>query len=231
VTPSEYVVGLSDAAGEGVVALGLAELLSHRVAVGVFQPVLPPAGRDRLLRLLTSRYPAPRGYDAAYGVTAQQAAALAAGGGGEELIGQIVDRERALRRQCDAMVVLGGNVADDGDSGAATVAFHARLATEFGCVVVPVVNGLGCAAAALSAAASTACPPVAGRTTAPRAPGAAGAVTARSRPRQRDLERPGLRGPGEHVVRVHDLVEPEPVSDHVAEVELTGHEHVQQPRR
>jgi BioD-like phosphotransacetylase family protein len=88
-----YVTGLSDAAGEGVVALGLAEMLAHRVStVGVFQPVLPAAGRDRLLRLLTSRYPAPGGYDAAYGVTAQQAAALAAGGGGEEMIGQIVDR-------------------------------------------------------------------------------------------------------------------------------------------
>ncbi|MBF9131309.1 phosphate acetyltransferase [Plantactinospora sp. S1510] len=159
--PSVYVAGVGPSAGKAAVALGLAEMLSRRVApLGVFRPVVPTSRVDPVLTLLTSRYPVAAGYPDSYGVTATRAAELAADGRGEELIGRIVERYRELERRCAAVVVVGGDVTDPDDSAPGgpdrLLAFHARLATEFGSLVVPVVDGLGGTPEAVAAAARTA---------------------------------------------------------------------------
>ena len=85
-------------------------------------------------------------YADAYGVTYAEAAALVADGKREELITRIVERYREVERRCAAVVVIGSDFADghhdDGhDELPRELAFNARLATEFGSVVVPVVSG------------------------------------------------------------------------------------------
>ncbi|GAB3980787.1 phosphate acetyltransferase [Plantactinospora veratri] len=145
--PSVYVAGLGPGAGKATVALGLAESLSRRVAsLGLFRPVVPASWEDPVLALLIDRYPVAAGYADSYGVTSSQAATLAAEGRQEELIGRIVERYRELERRCAAVVVVGGDVAapDEGTPSGPDrlLAFHARLATEFGSLVVPVVDGL-----------------------------------------------------------------------------------------
>ncbi|MEV4641565.1 phosphate acetyltransferase [Actinoplanes sp. NPDC049548] len=145
---SVYVAGLGPAVGKGTVALGLVELLSRQVArIGVFRPLLPGAGKDPLLTLLTSRYPLAAGYDDSYGVTMTEATALVADGRREELISRIVERYRAVERQCASVVVVGSDFSDGQDEThdelPRELAFNARLATEFGSVVVPVVSGQG----------------------------------------------------------------------------------------
>src|SRR5262249_28233408 len=63
---------------------------------------------------------------------------LVAAGRREDVVSRIVERYRAVARRCDAVVVVGSDL-DDGQP--TELAFNARLAIEFGSVVVAVVNG------------------------------------------------------------------------------------------
>jgi phosphate acetyltransferase len=148
VASSVYVAGVGPGVGKGTVALGLVELLSRQVArIGVFRPVVPGQGEDPLLTLLTSRYPVVAPYEDSFGVTAAEAAALVADGKREELISRIVERYRAVERHGASMVVIGSDFSDGQDDRhdelPRELAINARLANEFGSVVVPVVGGQG----------------------------------------------------------------------------------------
>jgi phosphate acetyltransferase len=146
--------------GKSTVALGLTELLSRRVArIGAFRPLVAGDGPDPALVLLRDRYRIELPYADMYGVTGAEASALVAEGRREDLVSRIVERFRALERRCGAVVVVGSDF-DDGKIGPGglprELAFNARLATEFGAVVVAVVNGLGRDGATIAASARSA---------------------------------------------------------------------------
>jgi phosphate acetyltransferase len=149
VARSVYVAGLGPGVGKGTVALGLVELLSRQVArIGVFRPLVGGGEDDPLLTLLTKRYALVAPYADSFGVTTAEAAALVADGRREELISRIVERYREVERRCSSVVVIGSDFADgEHDDGPGEMprelAFNARLATEFGSVVLPVVGGQG----------------------------------------------------------------------------------------
>ncbi|WP_433792003.1 phosphate acetyltransferase [Actinoplanes sp. CA-252034] len=161
VARSVYVAGLGPSVGKGTVALGIVELLSRQVAkVAVFRPLVSASGRDPLLDVLRSRYPGPVGVEDSFGVTLAEAGALVADGRREELIGRIVERYREVERRSSAVVVVGSDFTDKPEEGGEELprelAFNARLATEFGSVVVPVVSGEGRSADSLAAATRSA---------------------------------------------------------------------------
>ena len=148
VARSVYVVGIGPGVGKGMVALGLTELLSRQVArIGVFRPLVASATDDALLTLLTSRYPTVAPSTDSFGVTLAEANALVADGRREELITRIVERYRDLERRCATVVVVGSDFADEHADEPGELprelAFNARLANEFGSVMVPVVSGEG----------------------------------------------------------------------------------------
>jgi phosphate acetyltransferase len=163
VARSVYVAGIGPRVGKGTVALGLVELLSRRVAlIGVFRPLVGgPAEQDPLLTLLTTRYPVVAEYADSYGVTVDEASALVADGRREELISRIVERYRDVERRCKTVVVIGSDFADGNHEDGRgefprELAFNARLATEFGSVVVAVVSGGGRTSESLGSAARSA---------------------------------------------------------------------------
>ncbi|HEX7743935.1 MAG TPA: phosphate acetyltransferase [Micromonosporaceae bacterium] len=142
-----YIASLGSGGGKSTVALGLAELLSRQVeAIGAFRPLVAAPGQDPILDLLCHRYRIGIPADELFGTTYAEAAALVADGRREELIARIVERYRQVERRCPAMVVIGNDFDDAGEAAAGglprALAFNARLATEFGGVVVPVVAGL-----------------------------------------------------------------------------------------
>jgi phosphate acetyltransferase len=156
VARSVYVAGLGPSVGKSTVALGLVELLSRQVArIGVFRPLVA-GDEDPLLALLTARYPVT----GSHGVTVAEAGALVADGRWEELIGRIVERYREVERRCGSVVVIGSDFAagpaEGHDEMPRELGFNARLATEFGSVVVPVVSGEGRTAESLTAAVRSA---------------------------------------------------------------------------
>ncbi|TDC59489.1 phosphate acetyltransferase [Micromonospora sp. KC207] len=151
---SVYLTSVGSGGGKSTIALGLAELLSRQVErIGAFRPLVPAAGTDPILALLTERYRMDLPTADLSGATYAQASALVADGRREELISRIVERYRDVERRCPAVVVVGSDFADGGDgTGPREPAFNARLAIEFGSVVVPVVDGIGQGPEAIAAA-------------------------------------------------------------------------------
>ena len=150
---SVYLTGVGSGGGKSTVALGLAELLSRQVErIGAFRPLVSGDGTDPILALLTERYRMDLPVDELHGATYAEASALVADGRREELISRIVTRYREVERRCPAIVVVGSDFAYGDGTGPRELAFNARLATEFGSVVVPVVDGFGQAPDAIAAA-------------------------------------------------------------------------------
>ncbi|MDG4806003.1 phosphate acetyltransferase [Micromonospora sp. WMMD1120] len=152
---SVYLTSVGAGGGKSAVALGLAELLSRQVGrIGVFRPLVASGGPDPILALLSERYRVEVPLADLAGATYAEAAAMVADGRREQLISGIVERYRAVERQCPAVVVVGSDFDDPGDPAhPRELAFNARLATEFGSVVVPVVDGFEQDPAAVAAAA------------------------------------------------------------------------------
>jgi phosphate acetyltransferase len=155
-----YVTGLGRRVGKSAVALGVCELLSRRVArLGVFRPVVADTGHDATLDLLRGRYRPDLPTEAMQGVSLADAGAMIADGKREELVSRLVERYRALERHCDAIVVVGSDFeesANGPDGLPREFAFNARLANEFGCVIIAVVNGAGGTSASVEASARSA---------------------------------------------------------------------------
>ncbi|MFI5832576.1 phosphate acetyltransferase [Micromonospora sp. NPDC051300] len=151
---SVYLTSVGSGGGKSTVALGLAELLSRQVGrIAAFRPLVAGDGTDPILALLTERYRVELPVDELHGVTYAEATELVANGRREELISRIVTRYREVERRCPAVVVVGSDFADGDGAGPRELAFNARLATEFGSVVVPVVDGFGQSPEAIAAAA------------------------------------------------------------------------------
>ncbi|MGW0502690.1 phosphate acetyltransferase [Micromonospora sp. NPDC003241] len=152
---SVYLTSVGSGGGKSAIALGLAELLSRQVErIGVFRPLVPSTRPDHILALLSERYRVQVNPSDLAGATYAEATALVSDGRREELISRVVQRYRAVERQCPAVVVVGSDFADSGDGTTPReLAFNARLATEFGSVVVPVVDGQGQSPEAIAAAA------------------------------------------------------------------------------
>ncbi|MEU5787675.1 phosphate acetyltransferase [Micromonospora purpureochromogenes] len=155
VARSVYLTSVGSGGGKSTIALGLAELLSRQVErIGVFRPLVADTGADPILALLVDRYRVDLPQHELTGATYAEASALVADGRREELISRIVERYRSVERRCPAVVVVGSDFADGGDgAGPRELAFNARLATEFGSVVVPVIDGFGQEPEAIAAAA------------------------------------------------------------------------------
>jgi phosphate acetyltransferase len=134
-----YVTGIGRGDGRQVVELGLMELLSRRSdRVGVFRP-LSHGATDHIVELLRVRYRVPLAPELLYGMDYEAAAALRAERGEDELVGKLVDRFHAVERECETVLVLGTDFAETNIPD--ELALNARLANEFGALVLPVVGG------------------------------------------------------------------------------------------
>ncbi|SFD49434.1 phosphate acetyltransferase [Streptomyces aidingensis] len=138
---SVYVTGIGRGDGRQVVELGIMELLTRQVErVGVFRP-LSHGDRDPVVELLRGRFRLGRPAAPAIGMSYAEAAALQAERGSDELVARLVDRFHRVAREYRAVLVMGTDYADTGLP--AELALNARLANEFGAVVLPVVSGRG----------------------------------------------------------------------------------------
>jgi phosphate acetyltransferase len=135
VTRSVYVAAAEGASVKSIVALGLLDLLTRRVdRVGVFRPVTPSPEQDLVVDLLLAHPAVRQGREQAIGLTYAQVHADPSAAHAE-----IVRRFAELRRQFDAIVVLGSDYADVATPGELT--FNAQVAADLGAPVVLVVSG------------------------------------------------------------------------------------------
>jgi phosphate acetyltransferase len=134
-----FIAGVGRGDGRRLVELGVMELLARSVRrVGLFRPI-GHAGADTVVRLLSTRYRLEPPVSRLDGFSYEQAAVIRAERGTDELVRILVDRIRALRRRCDAVLVLGTDFS--GSTVPDELEFNARLANESGALVLPVIGG------------------------------------------------------------------------------------------
>jgi phosphate acetyltransferase len=138
-----YISGTEPRSGKSVVVLGIMEMLTgQQERTGFFRPfVADEKNPDNMTRLILKRYGLSLSYNMLYGCTYTVAEGLLIQDKGDDLVKLIMEKYKALQKECDIVVCAGS------DFTSAAVAFefdfNARLANNFGCAVVPVVNGSG----------------------------------------------------------------------------------------
>ncbi|WP_327268264.1 phosphate acetyltransferase [Streptomyces sp. NBC_01218] len=138
-TRSVYVTGIDRGDGRQVVELGVMELLTRQVdRVGVFRPLVHD-GPDRLFELLRARYRLSQSPETVHGLDYHEASAIQAEKGTDELVTRLVERFHQVSRAYEVVLVLGSDYA--GTQLPDELALNARLANEFGALVIAVVGG------------------------------------------------------------------------------------------
>ena len=136
-----YIATMEPRSGKSVVLLGLMELLSRRIQkIGIFRPIVRAGAKaDDYLELVRKRYKLPFDYEEMYGVTHQEARALISSGDFDTLNMIMVDKYKALERQCDFVVCVGTDFT--GVATAFEFDFNAVIANQLGCPLLVIVNG------------------------------------------------------------------------------------------
>lgn len=140
---SLYIAAIEPGSGKSLVLLGIMELLSNRVEkLGFFRPVIQSSyEHDNDIDLICSRYHLACSYEAQYALTAEEARLLVAEGHYDELLKRVIERYKALERQCDFIVCEGC------DSTTIDPAFmdnfNIRIANHLATPVLLIANGQG----------------------------------------------------------------------------------------
>jgi len=127
-----YIATMEPRSGKSVVLLGLMELLSRRIQkIGIFRPIVTAGEkRDDYIDLVCKRYKLEFDYEELYGVTHQEARDKLSRGEHEDLSKTMVDKYKALERQCDFVVCVGTDFT--GVATAFELDFNADIANGCG---------------------------------------------------------------------------------------------------
>ena len=133
---SIYITSAEGNAGKSTIALGVLDTLAHQLGkVGVFRPIARSTReRDYVLELLLSHADASLDYERCIGVSYDDVHADP-----DAALMTIVERYKAVERECDAMVIVGSDYTDIGRP--TELGFNARIAANLGAPVLLVLGG------------------------------------------------------------------------------------------
>ncbi|MGA1835774.1 phosphate acetyltransferase [Herbiconiux sp. 11R-BC] len=133
---SIYITSAEGHSGKSTVALGVLDTLRRSVQrVGVFRPVARSVSRrDYVLEMLLAHDGIDIGYEQAIGVTYDDVH-----DDPDAALSRIVERFKAVERECDAVVILGSDYTDVGSPTELT--YNARIAANLGAPVLLVLGG------------------------------------------------------------------------------------------
>jgi len=136
VARSIYITSPEGDTGKSTVALGMLDLLTHRVErVGVYRPVArSTTERDYVLDLLLAHDGVDLTYEQCVGVTYDEVHEDP-----EAALSEIVARFHEVQRHCDIVVIVGTDYTDV--AGPAELTYNARIAANLGAPVLLVVRG------------------------------------------------------------------------------------------
>jgi phosphate acetyltransferase len=133
---SIYITSVEGHSGKSTIALGVLDMLRRSVQrVGVFRPVARSvSARDYVLEMLLEHDNADISYEEALGVTYDDVH-----DDPDAALSRIVERYKAVERECDAVVILGSDYTDVGSP--TELSFNARIAANLGAPVLLVLGG------------------------------------------------------------------------------------------
>jgi phosphate acetyltransferase len=136
VATSIYITSAEGSSGKSTVALGILDALQATVdRVGVFRPIARSlTERDYVLEMLLAHDGVDLSYDECVGVSYDDVHHDA-----EAALSIIVEKYRAVERQCNAMVIVGSDYTDVGNP--TEFGFNAKIAANLGAPVALVVTG------------------------------------------------------------------------------------------
>jgi phosphate acetyltransferase len=133
---SIYVASAEGHSGKSTIALGVLDTLCHSLQrVGVFRPIARSvAERDYVLEMLLQHDGVELSYEQTIGVTYDDVH-----NDPEAALSVIVERYKAVERECDAVVILGSDYTDVGSPS--ELSYNARVAANLGAPVLLVLGG------------------------------------------------------------------------------------------
>jgi len=134
---SIYITSAEGHSGKSTIALGVLDILRRSVQrVGVFRPIARSVtARDYVLEMLLEHVGGtPLDYEQAIGVTYDDVHLDP-----EAALSRILERYKAVERDCDAVVILGSDYTDVGSP--TELSFNARIAANLGAPVLLVLGG------------------------------------------------------------------------------------------
>jgi phosphate acetyltransferase len=133
---SIYITSAEGSSGKSTIALGILDALRARVErVGVFRPISRGgAEHDYVLEMLLDHDGVDFAYEECVGVTYDDVHRDS-----DEALAIIVEKYRALEKQCSAVVIVGSDYTDVGNP--TEFGFNARIAANLGAPVALVVTG------------------------------------------------------------------------------------------
>lgn len=133
---SIYITSAEGHSGKSSIALGVLDTLLRGVErVGIFRPVARSIQeRDYVVELLLARDGVELDYDECIGVSYEEVHEDP-----DAALSRIVDRYKAVERQCDAVVIVGSDYTDVATP--TELAYNARIAANLGAPVLLVLTG------------------------------------------------------------------------------------------
>lgn len=138
-----YVTGAEQGSGKSIIMLAMMDMLSgYTDNIGFFRPIINAnEERDELIQLIKHRYHIEFSYESMYGCEIEEAKQLIEKGQYNELLNQILSKYRVLADQCEHVLCVGSDYR--GDESVFEFDFNAEVANNLGCLIMPVVQGLG----------------------------------------------------------------------------------------
>lgn len=138
-----YVTGAEQGSGKSIIMLAMMDMLSgYTDNLGFFRPIINTnEEHDELIQLIKHRYHFEFPYEAMYGCQIEEAKQLLESGQYNELLNRILVKYRLLAEQCEYVLCVGSDYR--GDESIFEFDFNAEVANNLGCLIMPVVQGLG----------------------------------------------------------------------------------------
>ncbi len=138
-----YVTGAEQGSGKSIIMLAMMDMLSgYTDNIGFFRPIINEnEERDELIQLIKHRYHIEFSYESMYGCQIEEAKQLIEKGQYNELLNRIIAKYRLLAGQCEHVLCVGSDYR--GDESVFEFDFNAEVANNLGCLIMPVVQGLG----------------------------------------------------------------------------------------
>ncbi len=133
---SIYIASAEGHSGKSTIALGVLDALCRSVRrVGVFRPIARSVNeRDYVLEMLLAHASVDIGYEKSIGVSYDDVHKDA-----DAALSVIVERFKAVERECDAVIILGSDYTDVGSPS--ELSYNARIAANLGAPVLLVLGG------------------------------------------------------------------------------------------
>ena len=135
---SIYLATTEPHCGKSLISLGITELLLRRTSrVGVFRPIIDVPSehdRDKNIDLLLSHFNLNITYEDTFAFKRDEATRLVGSGKYDEVLLGIIEKYKALERQCDFVLCIGSDLAVE--TAALEFDFNADVAKNLGCPVL-----------------------------------------------------------------------------------------------